>query len=208
MVEQEPQAGAVGLLVLLRAMLCAMLRTRRRLNTTEPRRQRACSALRRLPTIASALGHQKERFPDHVSTRSDVDACSRASRARRITRASKFYGNYLYYRLVSYYRSTRLASSYALTTYRSFLLSLLLKLGIDPALQALYSLKSTLRRLQNRRIHSQCKEPPAGRSKWAPIQIDHCIYEIIDLSRGRCNNQHTTGGVFPIYFYCKSIRCK
>jgi len=40
MVEQEPQAGAVGLLVLLRAML----RTRRRLNTTEPRRQRAARA--------------------------------------------------------------------------------------------------------------------------------------------------------------------
>ena len=47
MVEQEPQAGAVGLLVLLRAML----RTRRELNTTEPRRQRAARA-------ATALYHR------------------------------------------------------------------------------------------------------------------------------------------------------
>src|SRR6266568_5538044 len=43
-VEQEPQAEAVRLLVLLRAMLCTMLRTRRGLNTTEPRRQRAACA--------------------------------------------------------------------------------------------------------------------------------------------------------------------
>ena len=85
--------------------------------------------------------------------------------SRGITRASKFYSNYLYYRWLSYYRSTQLASSYALTTYRSFLLSLLLELSIDPALQALHSLKSTPCRLQNRRIHGQCKEPLAGRSK-------------------------------------------
>jgi hypothetical protein len=42
----------------------------------------ALHALRRLPTIASALGHHRKRFPDDVSTRGDVDACSRASRAR------------------------------------------------------------------------------------------------------------------------------
>jgi hypothetical protein len=42
----------------------------------------ALRALRRLSTIASALGHQEERIPDDVSTRGDVDACSRASRAR------------------------------------------------------------------------------------------------------------------------------
>ena len=41
----------------------------------------ALHALRRLSTIASALGHQEERIPDDVSTRGDVDACSRASRA-------------------------------------------------------------------------------------------------------------------------------
>ena len=42
----------------------------------------ALHALRRLSTIASALGHQEEQIPDDVSTRGDVDACSRASRAR------------------------------------------------------------------------------------------------------------------------------
>ena len=41
----------------------------------------ALHALRRLSTIASALGHQEERIPDDVSTCGDVDACSRASRA-------------------------------------------------------------------------------------------------------------------------------
>ena len=41
----------------------------------------ALHALRQLSTIASALGHQEERIPDDVSTRGDVDACSRASRA-------------------------------------------------------------------------------------------------------------------------------
>ena len=41
----------------------------------------ALHALRRLSTIASALGHQEEQIPDNVSTRSDVDACSRASQA-------------------------------------------------------------------------------------------------------------------------------
>jgi len=40
MVEQKPQAGAVRLLVLLRAIL----RTRRGLNTTEPQRQGAARA--------------------------------------------------------------------------------------------------------------------------------------------------------------------
>ena len=76
MVEQELQAGAVRLLVLLRAML----RTRRRLNTTELN-DSALHALRRLSTIASALGHQKDQYPDDISTCGDVDACSRASRA-------------------------------------------------------------------------------------------------------------------------------
>ena len=77
MVGQELQAEAVRLLVLLRAML----RTRRELNTTESN-DSALHALRRLSTIASALGHQKVQYPD-VSTRGDVDACSRASRARK-----------------------------------------------------------------------------------------------------------------------------
>ena len=79
MVERELQAEAVRLLVLLRAML----RTRRGLNTTESNNS-ALHALRRLSTIASALGHQEERIPDDVSTRGDVDACSRASRAKLI----------------------------------------------------------------------------------------------------------------------------
>jgi len=43
----------------------------------------ALHALRQLPTIASALSHHRERIPDDVSTRSDVDACSRASRAKK-----------------------------------------------------------------------------------------------------------------------------
>jgi len=76
MVERELQAEAVRLLVLLRAML----RTRRGLNTTESN-DSALYALRRLSTIASALGHQKDQYPNDVSTRGDVDACSRASRA-------------------------------------------------------------------------------------------------------------------------------
>ena len=79
MVEQELHAEAVRLLVLLRAMLCTIYASRaqhHRVATTT-----RCRALRRLSTIASALGHQKERFPDDVSTRGDVDACSRASRA-------------------------------------------------------------------------------------------------------------------------------
>jgi len=50
-------------------------------STPQNRDDSALYALRRLPTIASALSHQKERFPDDVSTRGDVDACSRASRA-------------------------------------------------------------------------------------------------------------------------------
>ena len=78
MVERELQAEAVRLLVLLRAIL----RTRRRLDTTESN-DSALHALRRLSTIASALGHQEERIPDDVSTRGDVDACSRASRAKK-----------------------------------------------------------------------------------------------------------------------------
>jgi len=41
----------------------------------------ALHALRRLPTIASALSHRRKQFPNDVSTRGDVDACSRASRA-------------------------------------------------------------------------------------------------------------------------------
>ena len=62
-------------------LLRAMLRTRRRLNTTESN-DSALHALQRLSTIASALGHQKDQYPDDVSTRGDVDACSRASRAK------------------------------------------------------------------------------------------------------------------------------
>jgi len=53
-------------------------------STPQNRNDSALHALRRLPTIASALSHQKERFPDNVSTRGDVDACSRASRANVI----------------------------------------------------------------------------------------------------------------------------
>ena len=77
MVERELQAEAVRLLVLLRVML----HTRLRLNITELN-DSALHALRRLSTIASALGHQEERIPDNVSTRGDIDACSRASRAK------------------------------------------------------------------------------------------------------------------------------
>ena len=95
--------------------------------------------------------------------------------SRIILRAPKFYGNYSYSRWLSYYRSIQLASSYALTTYRSFLLSLLLELSIDPALQALHSLKSKPRQPQNYQIHSQCREVLAGRSKQAPVQIDYCL---------------------------------
>ena len=47
----------------------------------QSRNDSALHALRRLSTIASALGHPEERIPDDVSTRGDVDACSRASRA-------------------------------------------------------------------------------------------------------------------------------
>jgi hypothetical protein len=64
-------------------LLRAILYTRRGLNTTESN-DSALHALRRLSTIASALGHQKDRYPNDVSTRGDVDACSRASRANRI----------------------------------------------------------------------------------------------------------------------------
>jgi len=52
-------------------------------STPQNRDDSALHALRRLPTIASVLSHQKERFPDDVSTRGDVDAYSRASRALR-----------------------------------------------------------------------------------------------------------------------------
>ena len=72
MVGQEPQAEAVRLLELLRAMLCTMC-TCRWLN--------ALHALRRLHTIAFALNHHKKRFPDNVSTHNDVDIYNRASRA-------------------------------------------------------------------------------------------------------------------------------
>ena len=60
-----------------------MLHTRRGLNTTESN-DSVLYALRRLSTIASALGHQKDQYPDDVSTRGDVDACSRASRAEKV----------------------------------------------------------------------------------------------------------------------------
>ena len=74
MVKQELQAEAVRLLVLLRAMYASRAQHHRVATT-------ALHALRRLSAIASALGHQEERIPDDVSTRGDVDACSRASRA-------------------------------------------------------------------------------------------------------------------------------
>ena len=38
-------------------------------------------ALQQLPTIAFALSHYREQISNDVSTRGDVDACSRASRA-------------------------------------------------------------------------------------------------------------------------------
>ena len=79
MVEREPQAEAVRLLVLLRAMLRRVAGP-----TPQNRNASALHALRRLSTIASALSHHKELFPDDVSTRGDVDACSRASRAKKI----------------------------------------------------------------------------------------------------------------------------
>ena len=47
----------------------------------QSRNTSALYALRRLSSIASALGHHKERIPDNVSTCGDVDACSRALRA-------------------------------------------------------------------------------------------------------------------------------
>ena len=76
MVRQELQAEAVRLLVLLRAIYVRIASS-----TPQSRHNSALHALRRLSTIASALGHQEERIPDDVSTRGDVDACSRASRA-------------------------------------------------------------------------------------------------------------------------------
>ena len=62
--------------MLLRAMLVHVAGS-----IPQSRNTSALRALRRLSSIASALGHHKERFPDDVSTRGDVDACSRASRA-------------------------------------------------------------------------------------------------------------------------------
>ena len=82
MVEQELHAEAVRLLVLLRAMLCTVVRVAG--STPQNRSNSAMHVLRRLSTIASALGHHKEQFPNDVSTRGDVDACSRASRAREL----------------------------------------------------------------------------------------------------------------------------
>ena len=50
-------------------------------STPQSRNNSALHALRRLSTIASALSHHRERIPDDISTRGDVDACSRALRA-------------------------------------------------------------------------------------------------------------------------------
>ena len=75
MVRQELQAEAVRLLVLLRAMYASRSQHHR---TATPARCTRCGGSL---TIASALGHRKELIPDDVSTRGDVDACSRASRA-------------------------------------------------------------------------------------------------------------------------------
>ena len=58
MVEQELHAEAVRLLVLLRAMLCTVVRVAG--STPQNRDDSALHALRRLSTIASALGHQEE----------------------------------------------------------------------------------------------------------------------------------------------------
>ena len=46
--------------------------------TPQSRNTSALHALRRLSSIASALSYYKERVPDDISTRGDVDACSRA----------------------------------------------------------------------------------------------------------------------------------
>ena len=50
-------------------------------STPQSRNTSALHVLQRLSSIAFALGYHKERIPDDVSTRGDVDACSRASRA-------------------------------------------------------------------------------------------------------------------------------
>ena len=56
--------------------------TRRRLNTrVATTALHALHVLRRLSTIASALGLQEEQIPDDVFTHSDINTCSRASRA-------------------------------------------------------------------------------------------------------------------------------
>ena len=43
----------------------------------------ALHALQRLPIIAFALSHYRERIPDDVSTCSNMDACSRALQAAK-----------------------------------------------------------------------------------------------------------------------------
>jgi len=82
-VGQESQVEAVRLLVLLRVMLCMMLCDASYALRAQhhSRSNNMLHALWRLPTIASALSHHRERIPDDVSTRGDVDACSRALRA-------------------------------------------------------------------------------------------------------------------------------
>jgi len=65
--------------------------------TPQSRNTSARSALRRLSSIASALSYYKEWFPDNVSTRGDVDAYSRASRARLLI---KYYFITLAYLLI------------------------------------------------------------------------------------------------------------
>ena len=62
--------------MLLKAMLIRVAGS-----TLQSRNTSALHALRRLSSIASVLGYYKERIPNDVSTRGDVDACSRASRA-------------------------------------------------------------------------------------------------------------------------------
>jgi len=50
-------------------------------STPQSRNTSALRALQQLSSIAFALSHHKEQFPDDVSTYSDIDIYNRASRA-------------------------------------------------------------------------------------------------------------------------------
>src|SRR2546423_286373 len=69
MTEYSSQAEAVG-----RAVLVMATRSPREHHHHNPRTM-ACG----LSAIASALATIRDRFPDDISSRSDVDACKRAS---------------------------------------------------------------------------------------------------------------------------------